>query len=178
VNLSTSKSDYPNYHNYHNKSTYQPVHIHTRMHDLDLITPSTHVPFLHSKFTENKIKKEIQDLSKVLFSDNLQPMGYRNRPMLNVNRPDLEFNSRKYIANSPTVTRRGHLTTSDIFKNFKLGKSKHDLEELHTFTGKVSFSKIQASELEHFSKDFKFGKFRKQTIADRYPSSRRRESNY
>lgn len=178
MNLSTTKSDYPNYHNYHNKSTYQPVHIHTRMQDLDLITPSTHVPFLHSKFTENKIKKEIQDLSKVLFSDNLQPMGYRNRPMLNVNRPDLEFNSRKYIANSPTVTRRGHLTTSDIFKNFKLGKSKHDLEELHTFTGKVSFSKIQASELEHFSKDFKFGKFRKQTIADRYPSSRRRESNY
>jgi hypothetical protein len=167
---SNSKSDM----NY--KTTFHPINHHSRIHELDLIVPSSHTHFLTSKFSANKIKREIDDLNKLLNSEGVSQSGFRNRPILNVNRPELEFCSRKYVANSPTVTRRGSLTTSDIFKNYK---ARHEMEDLHTYTGKVHFSKNQACELEQFSREFKIGKTKILSIAERYPpSSRRRDSAY
>lgn len=93
---------------------------HTNANNIGLIVPQVTNPLI-SRGSE-KIKKEISSF-KTEFdhssnngfgSRQKQSEGFNNRPMLNLNRSDLDFSVKEYVMSSPT---KKNVVTASIFKD-------------------------------------------------------------
>lgn len=74
----------------------------------------------YSKGSSSKIMRELNYINKEIHSSRLSNMNnFRNRPMVNLSRPEFDLNSRNYLALSPTVHRKNYLVTGNVLKNYK-----------------------------------------------------------
>jgi hypothetical protein len=58
-----------------------------------------------------------KDINRTGKTSNLN--NYKNRPMVNLSRPEFDLNSRNYIALSPIVKRKNYFIAGDVLKNYK-----------------------------------------------------------
>jgi hypothetical protein len=65
-------------------------------------------------YQADRLKKEIQHLNKII-NTNLPPrMNFKNRPPLNLNRPETSFERKDYFAYSPTANLRSFVVNSNV----------------------------------------------------------------
>lgn len=86
------------------------------INNLELLIPSSDSVLFFSKYSANKIKNQISEVHRLITKDGNIKSNYRNRPIVNINKPELNLNSRTYLAYSPT---KKSTTTSSLFKNYK-----------------------------------------------------------
>lgn len=90
-------------------------------HNLNVSTATANAndttTFVLNKSSNNKIKKEIENLRTKILNEGVNIS--KNRPIINLNKPMVSFKSEEYYTQSPTLTRKSYLTTSNIFKNYK-----------------------------------------------------------
>ncbi len=151
--------------NYKNKS---------QIKNLEFNLPKTDTSLYFSKYSTQKIKREIETMHKLLLKDGIPQSNNRNRPMLNLNRPEMEFSSREFLAQSPTKINQNFITVSNVCRsyktinplkmtssiknnqatpkifnlNFKINKNDNDLEE---FSRNLVQDKKNVSFLEKYS---------------------------
>jgi hypothetical protein len=71
------------------------------------------------KLPETKIQKELNNISQ-LFGRDLTPIkSFRNKPVINMNRPELGYTYKSYFSGSPKK-KKSSLSTSKIFKNVNM----------------------------------------------------------
>jgi hypothetical protein len=134
-----------------------------KFHNLDLIVPSNETPLYFSKYSTEKIKREILQVKKLLTSDEIRP-GFRNRPPVDLSKPHMEFSSRLYFAMSPTATRKPFLTTSNVFKNIS---KKNHIINFDDYLGKYNFSHKE-NDYEIFAKELS-PKKKNISVFERFP---------
>jgi hypothetical protein len=83
------------------------------------LTPASENPLYFSKYSQNRIKTQIHYVNQGIVKDGMPTGSFRNRPMININRPELDVNSRVYLNLSPTSGRKNFLTTSKVMKSYK-----------------------------------------------------------
>ena len=115
---------------------------------MSLISPKTESTLYFSKFSSNKIIRVIEDLHKEITKEGISREGFRNRPMLNLNRPELVFKSSDYYTSSPTLTRKSFLTTSNVFKNYKSNSKYNTNSDFN-----CNFQKKKENKLESLLKE-------------------------
>ncbi len=117
----------------------------SKFNNLSLISSATESTLYFSKYSSNKIKRVIEDLHKEITKDGLSREGYKNRPMLNLNRPELVFKSSEYYTSSPTLTRKSFLTTSNVFKNYKPNSKYNSIADFNgNFLEKKKENKLES----------------------------------
>ena len=62
---------------------------------------------------------------------------YKNRPMVNLNRPEFDLHVRNYHAYSPTQ-RKSSLVTGSVLKNYKSKKPTNFMKETHLLQSKYN----------------------------------------
>ncbi len=97
----------------------------TKKADLELLLPSNDDPLAYSKYSTLKIKREIDSLNKTITSHGLPRKNYKNRPILNLNKPEVQFNSREFLAQSPTKVNSVFIHHDSIFKNSRKRKASY-----------------------------------------------------
>lgn len=116
---------------------------------LELLCPTSSTVLKETKLSK-KIKNEIDEFYKMIKKEDIPKGGYRNRPAVNLNKPELDFNSVSYLLTSPSnyrsfLTLKGEMSSNrgsynksnrsfisrqdDSFERFEkeLGKSKNAL---------------------------------------------------
>lgn len=157
----------------HNKNE-AGFHLHSshKVNPLDLVVPSSEAPLYFSKYSTDKIKREISEVTKSLIGDDTRT-GFRNRPAVDLNKPHMDFNSRIYFAMSPTTTRKSFLTTSNVFKN--LSKKKHIINS-DEYLRKYNFSHME-SDFDTFAKDL-LPKKKSISVFERFPLNWRFKASF
>lgn len=91
--------------------------------------------------------REVSYLNKdIKKSNNISNINnYRNRPVVNLNRPEFDLNVRNYTALSPTIKRKNYLVTGDILKNYREKKSYNFMNH-HTYLIASKQSDIYSAE--------------------------------
>lgn len=94
-------------------------------HNELLNVTSSKQPQNYLKSSNSKIMREVHYLNKDLNRSgkitNLN--NYKNRPMVNLKRPEFDLNVRSYTALSPKFERKNYLVTGNVLKNYKEKKS-------------------------------------------------------
>ena len=97
---------------------------------MELLVPLN--SFTYSKHGSEKIQRKLESLGKVYNKENVPSVGFRNRPVVNLDKPRLDLNP-KYLV-EPSATRRV-LVTPYRRKNKKIVKgSKFDEYKRNSFT--------------------------------------------
>lgn len=136
---------------------------------LDLLNV-TYTKSTMNKRSCSKIMREVNYLNKDLNRPgkltNLN--NYKNRPMVNLSRPEFDLNSRHYIAQSPTVKRRNFLVTGNVLKNYKGNKNYNFMNQTNNLKTKTT----DLNSADAFLRELQPNRFKNSFLSKFSPSKR------
>lgn len=75
---------------------------------------------IHRKH-ENRIKRKLDNISQLLGINSMEKISFKNRPVVNLNKPELAYNYNSYFVISPNKNRRrASISLSKVFKNVNI----------------------------------------------------------
>ncbi len=85
--------------------------------------------FKFEKSHETKLQRELFNIGKILGRNTTPIKSNRNKPIINVNKPELSFSYQSYFHVSPNKSRKSALSSSKAFKNVHMN---------YNFTNKIN----------------------------------------
>lgn len=99
---------------------------------------------------ETKLQRELSNIGNLLGRNTTPLKSNRNKPIVNINKPELSFNYQSYFYVSPEKNRRSALSSSRAFKNVNMN---------YNFTNKINnefkLKKYSKNDVLIFSKSIK-----------------------
>ena len=106
--------------------------------------------FKIEKSCDNKIKRELSNMGNFLGINTIPIKSNRNRPIVNIDKPELSFNYKSYFYDMPNKSKKNTLSSSKAFKNVNIN---------YNFTNKINnefkLKKYSKNDILIFSKSLK-----------------------
>jgi hypothetical protein len=126
-----------------------------------------------SKNSTAKIMREIDNFHKIIAKDGIPAGGFRNRPAVNVNKPELDFSSRMLFACSPSSGKRNLLVSKSIMKSYRPNRhSMSNFDKVFNLNNLQSSGANRNDSFDQFSKEFQPNK--KVSFMDKIPNRKKK----
>jgi len=120
---------------------------------------------------KNKIKREIDIINKTFLKDKDEKRVRkysRNRPVRNLDKPELSFDSKKYLSRSPSLNSK--LITNDNTRRIRLNNIKNMNESM--------FSTSLINNMEYHNFEYEMKRKIMSPYWEKFTPSRKRSSNF
>lgn len=129
--------------------------------------------FKLEKTNKNKLQRELNSISQLLGRDLTPNKSLRNKPIVNLDKPELTFNYQSYFCISPFKKRESVLSTSKVFKNVNM---KYNFTD--KFNNEFKLKKYSKNDVLIFSKSIKPNDSFDEFMKDFNPKPKKNSLNY